>query len=132
MRKVKSQIIHISTDMFPPGLVLLMAGKDESLYEELLLKLIKVNKEELEDLKEAYREGEDADGFVSMQTKGGKWQMIVFTDEKDWKNTLVHESLHAVEQLCNYRDIPICKETEELRAMMLGHIYGEIQSAIKI
>lgn len=119
-------------DMFPPGLVLLMAGKDETLYEELLLKLVKVNKEELEDLKEAYREGEDADGFVSMQTKGGKWQMVIFTDRDGWKNTLVHESLHAVEQLCKYRHIPIREETEELRAMMIGHIYGEIKSAIKI
>ncbi len=118
--------------MFPNGVVLLMAEKDEALYEELLKKLVKITDEELEDWKGNYRKGMDANGYVAMDSDGGKWQMVVFLCNEDWKSTIVHESLHAVEQLCNHRNIPICKQTEELRAMMIGEIHSKIQEAIKI
>lgn len=133
MKSLKSQVILIDIDMFPDGMVFLMAEKSIELYEELLRKLVKVTEQEAKDYKQCYSENQDANGFVLIDSEdGGKWQMIVFINKKDWKGTLVHESLHAVERLCEYRNIPIRKDTEELRAMLLGHIFGRIQEVVKV
>ncbi|MEX5523487.1 hypothetical protein ABFV50_33525, partial [Bacillus cereus] len=61
MKKLKSQIILIEMDMFSQGVVILMTENDESLYEELIRKLIKPKKEDMDDWKECYRENNDAD-----------------------------------------------------------------------
>lgn len=132
MKKLKSQIILVEMDMFSQGVVLLMAENDEGIYEELIRKLIKPKKEDMDDWKECYRENNDADGFTFTNRKHAAWQVIVFMDREGWKGTLVHETLHAVERLCEYRHIPINKDTEELRAMMLGHIFGKVHEVIKV
>jgi hypothetical protein len=132
MKRVKSQIILVTMDMFSQGVVILMTENDESLYEELIRKLIKPKKEDMDDWKECYRENNDADGFTFTDRKHAAWQIIVFMDREGCKGTLVHETLHVVERLCEHRNIPITKDTEELRAMMLGHIFMKVHEVIKV
>lgn len=119
----KSKAILVSIDMFPQGLVSLMEHKSIDLYIDLIKKTVKLTEDETEEYKKLYIENQDANGFVLINQEDGRWQIIVFTNKNDWKGTLAHESLHAAERLCEYRNIPISKDTEELRAMLVGHIY---------
>lgn len=98
MEKLKSQVIHIEMDMFAPGLIFLMAENSSELYEMLLKKIVKVTPEDLKEYKLCYGENNDANGFVFTNKENGLWQMIVYIDRKDWRATLTHESLHAIEQ----------------------------------
>ena len=132
MEKLKSQVMHIEMDMFAPGLIFLMAENSSELYEMLLKKIVKVTPEDLKEYKLCYGENNDANGFVFTNKENGLWQMIVYIDRKDWRATLTHESLHAIEQQCERRHIPISKDTEEIRAMMLGHIILQVDEKIKV
>lgn len=132
MKKSKSQVILVETDMFPNGLVFFMAEEDETLYEELIRGIVKLKNSDLVEYKNAYRKEKDNAGFAFIDDENGTWQVIVFTEKKHYQKTLVHELLHAVEKICAYRDIPISKDTEEVRAMLIGHIFGKVQEVIKV
>lgn len=122
----KSKVVHIEVGMFPDGLVFYMAENDEDLYEELIRGIVKVSERDLEEYKSVLNEESHNKGFAFVDDESGLWQVIVFTNKKNYEVTLVHELLHVVEKVCAYRDIPISKDTEELRAMMLGYIYEQI------
>lgn len=121
-KKKKGYCVYVKGDMFSDGLIILTPNRRGEFYEALVRTCVKMPDKEMKEWRGNFEKNKDANGYVAMEDDAGKWQIIVFMDKDDWKATLSHEALHAAERMCDYRGIPISKDTEELRAMLVGKI----------
>ena len=122
MKKKKGYCSFVGGDMFSDGLIILTPNRRGEFYEALVRTCVKMSDKDMKDWRKNFEKNKNANGYVAMEDDAGKWQIIVFTDRNDWQATLSHEALHAAERMCDYREIPISKDTEELRAMLVGKI----------
>lgn len=124
----KYKIIHVSIDMFADGIIFLLSDRETTTYTKAFKENIKISDHELKEWQELFENAKNCKGFVSIKDleNDGRYQIVVFTDEENWKHTFVHESLHAVEKMCEHRHIPISKDTEELRCMLLSEVVKHV------
>lgn len=123
-------MLVIKGDMFADGIVYLQEKPDVKEFEAKLRSFAQLTDAEYEKWNAAYFSGGNVRGFVCLLQDpdklwdgDGRWLMVVYTGRAGWESTLAHEALHAAEKSCAHRGIPVCEETEELRAMLVGKIF---------
>lgn len=122
--KVWHKIIKIT--MFSEVLICFQEVRDTEQFKTVV-KTYTLNEEEVKDAVEIYERNKDANGFVGGFSEGRLF-VVIFTTAS--KGTVAHEALHLAESMCEYRRIPITKDTEELRAMMVGEIVKQAEQLL--
>ena len=119
--KIWHKIIRIT--MFSEILIIFQEEKNEKQFESILSEY-KLTEQGKKDALESYGRNKDANGFVA-EISEGRLFIVIFTTAS--KGTIAHEALHAAEAMCEYRRIPVSKDTEELRAMLVGEITAQAE-----
>lgn len=64
--------------------------------------------------------------YNSSKEESNAFVMVLFSTHSLFIEAICHESLHAAEYLCRFKDLPISKSTEEIRAQLTGGIASSI------
>ena len=123
-QKIWHKVIKIT--MFSETLLIFQEIRDAEQFKTIV-KTYTLDEEEVKDAVEVYERNKDANGFVGGFSEGRLF-MVIFTTAS--KGTIAHEALHVAEIMCEYRRIPISKDTEELRAMLVGEIVKQSEQLI--
>lgn len=68
----------------------------------------------------------DADGGV--RDEGG--DVFVWVKDLGWPSVVAHELAHAACSIMEIRDIPLCKETEEVMCYLIGWLKINVQDRV--
>lgn len=64
--------------------------------------------------------------WLMESTSNGIAFSLLYIESKDNISTIVHESLHAIHEMMNYRGIPINYENSEVQAYHLDYLVSQI------